>query len=127
MTMSILLVDDSKIMRKVIAKELSSIFNNHELNITEAANGNEALECLYASEYSLVFLDLTMPEKTGYEVLETLQAKGIKANVIVLTADIQPQAEEIVKSLGAIGYIKKERPLNIVPLTKILKDLGMIK
>ena len=54
------------------------------------------------------------------------QSKDIKANIIVLTADIQPQAEKIVKSLGAIGYIKKERPLNIAPLTKLLKDLGMI-
>lgn len=126
MCLSILLVDDSKIMRKVIAKELLGIFNNQELKITEASDGNEALEYLYTSEYDLVFLDLTMPEKTGYEVLEVLQSKDIKANIIVLTADIQPQAEKIVKSLGAIGYIKKERPLNIAPLTKLLKDLGMI-
>ncbi len=126
MGLSILLVDDSKIMRKVIAKELLSIFDNQELNFTEASNGNEALDCLYTSDYSLVFLDLTMPERTGYEVLEILKEKGIKANIIVLTADIQPEAEKIVKALGAIGYIKKERPLNITPLVKILKDSGMI-
>ena len=75
MCLSILLVDDSKIMRKVIAKELLGIFNNQELKITESSDGNEALEYLYTSEYDLVFLDLTMPEKTGYEVLEALAIK----------------------------------------------------
>lgn len=126
MTLSILLVDDSKIARKMIAKELPVIFKNQELILTEATNGNEALECLYARPYDLVFLDLTMPEKTGYEVLELLKAKGIQANIIVLTADIQPEAEKIVTDLGAIGYIRKERPLNMKPLIEILRDIGML-
>ncbi|MBF0200855.1 MAG: response regulator [Desulfamplus sp.] len=126
MSLSILLVDDSKIIRKVIAKELPSIFKDRELKLTEAADGNEALEYLCSNSYDLVFLDLTMPEKNGYEVLEALNEKGIKANIIVLTADIQPEAEKIVKKLGAVGYIRKERPLNITPLIEILQETGML-
>ncbi len=126
MSLSILLVDDSKILRKMIAKEISSFFKDRELTMAEAGNGNEALECLYSNTYDLVFLDLTMPEKNGYEVLEDLKAKGIKANIIVLTADIQPEAEKMVKELGAMGYIPKERPLNLEPLTEILKSAGIL-
>jgi len=126
MTLSILLVDDSKFVRKVIAKELPGIFKNQELTLTEAVNGNEALEFLYKTHFDVVFLDLTMPEKTGYEVLEALKEKGIKTNIIVLTADIQPEAEKIVKELGAMGYMKKESPLNIKPLIAILQDTGML-
>ncbi len=46
MALSILLVDDSKIVRKVIKKVLPSIFKDQELILTEATNGNEALEFL---------------------------------------------------------------------------------
>ncbi len=126
MALSILLVDDSKIARKVIKKVLPSIFKDQELTLTEATNGNEALEFLYANSYDLVFLDLTMPEKTGYEVLATLKEKGISANIIVLTADIQPEAKKIVKELGAIGYLKKQNPLNIEYLIETLRDIGML-
>ncbi len=126
MALSILLVDDSKMARMMLTKELRNLFKDSPFILTEAANGNEALEHMQASPFDLVFLDLTMPEKTGYEVLETLKEKNITSNIIVLTADIQPEAEKIVKNLGAIGYIKKERPLNINPLIEILREMGVL-
>ena len=126
MAFSILLVDDSKFIRKGIAKELSNILADKTLNLTEAVNGKEALEHLFTTSFDLVLLDLTMPEKNGYEVLEALKAKGIRANIIVLTADIQPEAEKIVKKLGALAYIKKERPLNMKPLQDILTSIGIL-
>jgi len=126
MAFSILLVDDSKLIRKGIAKELSNILAYETLNLTEAVNGKEALEHLFTSSFDLVLLDLTMPEKNGYEVLEALKEKGIRANIIVLTADIQPEAEKIVKKLGALAYIKKERPLNMKPLQDILTSIGIL-
>jgi CheY-like chemotaxis protein len=126
MAFSILLVDDSKLIRKGIAKELSKILAYESLNLTEAVNGKEALEYLFTSSFDLVLLDLTMPEKNGYEVLEALKEKGIRANIIVLTADIQPEAEKIVKKLGALAYIKKERPLNMKPLQDILTSIGIL-
>ncbi len=95
--------------------------------ISESVNWTmKNAEFLYANSYDLVFLDLTMPEKTGYEVLATLNEKGISANTIVLTADIQPEAEKIVKELGAIGYLKKQNPLNIEYLIETLRDIGML-
>ncbi len=126
MALSVLLVDDSKFVRKGIAKELLSILSGRELLFSEAANGNEALELLYANDYDIVFLDLTMPEKNGYEVLQSLKEKGIKANIIVLTADIQPEAENIVLSLGAAAYMEKQRPLKREALIKVLQEMNLL-
>ncbi|MBF0469358.1 MAG: response regulator [Desulfamplus sp.] len=126
MTLSVLLVDDSKFVRKGISKELPIIFGDRELIFSEACNGNEALELLYSTSYDIVFLDLTMPEKNGYEVLQELKEKGIKANIIVLTADIQPESERIVRSLGAVGYMEKQRPLNREALMKVLQEINLL-
>jgi len=126
MTLSVLLVDDSKFVRKGISKELPTILTGQELIFTEACNGNEALELLYSKSYDIIFLDLTMPEKTGYEVLEDLREKGIRANIIVLTADIQPESEKIVRSLGAVGYIEKQRPFNREALMEILQEINLL-
>ena len=38
-----------------------------------------------------MFLDLTMPEMDGFEVLETLRAEGLNCLVVVVSADIQPR------------------------------------
>ncbi len=126
MNLSILLADDSSFIRRMLTRELPGIFPEADLFFTEAANGTQALELLSKKEFDLIFLDLTMPEKTGYQVLEELKEKGIQANIIVLTADVQTQAKEKVMALGAMGYIKKERPLNLDPLKAILEEIGMI-
>ena len=54
----------------------------------------------------IMFLDLTMPEMDGYGVLETLQKEGLNSFVVVVSADIQPIAQERVKQLGAIAFCK---------------------
>ena len=126
MSLSVLLADDSSFIRRVLSKELPGIFPGQKIVFTEAANGSQALDHLSREPFDLIFLDLTMPEKTGYEVLEELKYKGIRTNTIVLTADVQPEAEQAVMDLGAMGYIKKERPLNLVQIKTILKDRGMI-
>jgi len=67
-----------------------------------------------------------MPEKTGYEVLESLQEKGINQNIVVLTADIQLEAEKIVRNLGAIGYLRKVKPFDRESLMQILKEINVL-
>ena len=126
MKLSILLVDDSKMMRKVIAKEVKEIFAGRDLSLTEAGSGNQALDRLRKDTFDIVFLDLTMPEVTGYDVLQSVNKEGLKANIIVLTADIQPEAEKRVRKLGAAGYVKKERPLNTAAMKEALKGLKLL-
>ncbi|MCP4114153.1 MAG: response regulator [Desulfobacteraceae bacterium] len=126
MTLSFLLVDDSKIVRIAMRCELKAIFQSQKFEISEASNGDEALELIFQQWYDLILLDLTMPGKTGYEVMEILKEKGIHRNIIVLTADIQPKAEKKVLDLGATGYIKKKRPLDRESLVSTLKGMKML-
>ncbi|KJU82178.1 response regulator receiver protein [Candidatus Magnetobacterium bavaricum] len=107
MVLSILVVDDSKTARFMLKKELLSIITGKDVVFTDGASGKEALDMCLNNKYDVIFLDLTMPDMTGYNVLETLQKQGVKTNTIVVSADIQPGVEEKVKTLGAIGYCKK--------------------
>ncbi len=126
MTISVLLVDDSKFVRKGMRKVVNSVFPEKEVLFSEAGNGNEALELIFGEPYDLILLDLTMPEKTGYDVLEILKEKEIKRNIVVLTADIQPEAEKIVMNLGAAGYMRKAKPFDTEGFREILRRVELI-
>ncbi|MBF0319279.1 MAG: response regulator [Nitrospirae bacterium] len=122
MGFSLLLVDDSSVARRYVRKEMLSIFADEEINVTELSNGKEACDACVGNQYSLVVLDLTMPVMTGYDVLEYLKNNGVTQKIIVLSADIQSGVSEIVKGLGAIGYLKK--PFNRGQMVTLLKENG---
>jgi len=68
---------------------------------------------------------LTMPDIDGYQVLEALQKDGAsQPKVVVLSADIQPEAQVRILALGAIGFIAK--PANVQALEKLLRDNGLL-
>ncbi|MBF0552923.1 MAG: response regulator [Nitrospirae bacterium] len=122
MSFSLLLVDDSNVARRYVRKELLSLLNYEEIVVTEGSNGKEACAACHAYKVDLLMLDLTMPEMTGYDVLEHFKKNAMAIKAIVLSADIQPGVEERVKGLGAIGYLKK--PFNREQMVKVLKENG---
>lgn len=81
---SILLVDDDANIRTLYKKLLSPT----GWNISEAANGKEAIAQIQQSIPTLILLDLTMPEMDGFEVVERLveNPEWRKIEVIILTA-----------------------------------------
>lgn len=118
MATSILICDDSALARKQMARALPSSLN---AEVTFAVNGLEALQHLKKEKFALMFLDLTMPEMDGYQTLEAINQQGIEINVIVVSGDIQPQAQARVKALGAIDFLKK--PVDKAHLKTLLKAL----
>lgn len=94
-----------------------------DVDVTFATNGVEGLTAIRAGKGEMVFLDLTMPEMDGYQVLEQIRAEGLKAVVIVISADIQPEARERVTKLGALDFIQK--PVNSEKLVATLKKFGL--
>ena len=65
-----------------------------------------------------------MPEMDGYQVLEKIRAEKLETTVIVVSADIQPEARRRVMELGALDFIHK--PVDIEKLSSILVEYGLI-
>lgn len=104
MSTKVLICDDSKIARKQLAKVLPNDWN---VEIEFAENGQDALEQIAANAFDVLFLDLNMPVKDGYETLEALQGVANAPVVIVVSGDVQPKAIERVKAMGAAAFHKK--------------------
>lgn len=107
--------------RKQVARALPESWN---AEITFASNGNEGLEAIRAGKGEIVFLDLTMPVRDGYGVLEVAREEDLKAIFIVISGDIQPEARKRVMALGALDFIKK--PINKDNLYQVLETFGLL-
>ena len=117
----ILVVDDSPIARKMLIKALPP---DWDIEITQASNGIEALAAYRAGRVDVMFLDLTMPDMDGYQVLETLRKEDLNCLVIVVSADVQEKAQERVLAMGAIAFIRK--PITAEGLRDVLKQYGVV-
>src|SRR6185436_10669651 len=103
--MRVLIVDDSKTARVMCKRVLPASLLS---DLVEASGGEEALSVCRSQAIEIMFLDLTMPDVDGYQVLERLRSEGLSGpKVIVMSADVQPEAQERIKTLGAIGFIAK--------------------
>lgn len=121
MTLPILVVDDSAMARKMLIKSLPPEW---DVSISQAANGIEAMVAYREGKAAVMFLDLNMPEMDGYQVLEALRQEDMNSMVIVVSADIQPIAQERVMSMGAIAFVKK--PISFDALNSVLKEYGVM-
>jgi two-component system, chemotaxis family, chemotaxis protein CheY len=120
MSVKVLVVDDSPVARKMLIHALPK---DWDIEVAQAGNGREALETYRAQGVDVMFLDLTMPEMDGFQVLEAIQRDGMNCLVIVVSADVQPIAQERVKRLGAIAFVRK--PIAPAPIRTVLRDYGI--
>ncbi len=121
--MTYLVVDDSKLARKMTIKNLKEIISD-DSNIVEATNGQEAIELYKEHNPSICFMDLTMPVVDGFEATKQISEFDKDSKIIIVSADIQEQAMQKAKDNGALGFIKK--PINLENLKKMLEKLGLI-
>lgn len=121
MAIPLLICDDSNMARKQVKRSLPATW---DVDITFATNGAEGIAAIREGKGEMVFLDLTMPEVDGFGVLETVKTEGLKAVIIVISGDIQPQARERVMSLGALDFIQK--PVNATKLSDTLEKFGLL-
>lgn len=119
--MKVLITDDSAMSRKLVLKALPAELREE---VTQATNGEEALAAYAKGDAELIFLDLTMPVMDGFQVLERLKLVNANAVVIVISADIQPQARQRVSDLGAAAFIKK--PISDEAMLATLHAIGVV-
>lgn len=120
MTTKVLICDDSKLARKQVA---ASLPNDWDVSLCFAEHGAEALALLKAGEAEMMFIDLNMPVMDGYETLEMISKLDLPCISIVVSGDIQPEAHQRVKALGAIDFIKK--PIDQSLLLGLLERYGL--
>src|SRR4030042_4866179 len=112
MAYNILIVDDSRIMRKIL-KQSFTLSGFEVGNCVEAGNGQEALNILNSSMVDLILADLNMPVMNGLDMIKALQKdkKHREIPVVLVTTEGgggggQPHLEEAY-ALGVKAYIQK--------------------
>ncbi len=104
MKKNILIIDDSAVQ----ANYLRSILED-DYQVTTAHTGREGLEQALTGQYSLVLLDVIMPDMDGFALLKQLQeaAQTKYIPVIMITSLSDTHSEERALVLGAVDYITK--------------------
>lgn len=101
--MKILIVDDSSMSRRMMRR----IVESAGYDVVEADEGAAGIEQYFLEKPDLVFLDLTMKDMYGLDVLEKLRELDPAALVIIASADIQDSTREMVATAGANAFINK--------------------
>lgn len=103
---SVLIADDHKIVRHGLKRILEDEFS--EVIIGEASRDTEIAEQLEKSKWDLVILDISMPGKSGLEVLKDIKATHPQIPVLILSMYPEEQFALRVMKSGASGYIRKD-------------------
>jgi signal transduction histidine kinase/CheY-like chemotaxis protein len=101
--MNILIAEDNKINMLIARKFLKK----WEVNVTEAANGREAIELCKNYKFDLILLDLEMPEADGYTALAEIRKQYPSIPAIAFTAAIFEDIENKLLQKGFNDYVLK--------------------
>lgn len=107
----ILIAEDDKFLSKILATKVAK--EGYEVAI--ALDGEEALEKIKSEHPDAIFLDLIMPKKTGFEVLEEMKKDGLVDKIPVIVISNLGQTDDVQRSLnlGAKDYvIKADTPID---------------
>ena len=101
--MRLLLAEDELSLSRALVK----IFERNNYSVDAVHNGEDALSYLSSDNYDCLILDIMMPKKNGFEVLEALRSSGNSIPVLILTA--KAEVEDKVRGLdsGANYYLTK--------------------
>jgi two-component system alkaline phosphatase synthesis response regulator PhoP len=106
--MKILIVDDEAHLRMLIQQTLEEL-EDEGVDLLTASNGEEALATIRAEQPDLVFLDVMMPRKNGFDVCHTVKNElGLShIHIILLTAKGQEFDRQRGQEVGADLYMTK--------------------
>lgn len=104
--MRILIVDDHAIVRRGLRQLLADEYRGVEFG--EAANADEALEQARRAEWDVIVLDISMPGRSGLDVLKDFKKEKPEVPVLVLSMHPEDQLATRVLKAGASGYMTKE-------------------
>ena len=115
----ILVVDDNPVSRELIRE----VLDFPDLQISEAADGEEALRKISEEMPDLVLLDIRMPVYNGYDVLRRIKEDARLKQILVLAFTAFAMREDRLKALAAgfDGYVTK--PISAADLRRQVESL----
>jgi len=115
----ILVAEDERDIRELI--NFTLVFAGHQ--VTQAANGAEAVELAPKVKPDLIMMDVRMPKMTGYEACRQIKLMDEMKNTPVIFLSAKGQDEEVQTGLeaGAVAYILK--PFSPEDLTRQIGDI----
>lgn len=102
----ILIADDHSVVRRGLKQILLDEFP--DANIEEVSNGKEVMQSVRETTWDIVISDLSMPEKSGLEVLKMIKEEFPKLPVLILSMHPEDQYALRAIKAGAAGYLTKE-------------------
>jgi DNA-binding NarL/FixJ family response regulator len=102
----VVLADDHTIVREGL-KQLLTAAGDLEV-VGEAQNGHEVIERIRALDFDLLLLDMSMPGKSGIELIRQVRAEKPKLRILVLSMHEEHQYAVRAIRAGAAGYLTKE-------------------
>ena len=116
---NILVIDENIYTCKILESALSDF----EVKVSNTTTTKEAITNILEKDYTLVFVDKELKDKSYQEVIKELQSiEGFNSPVILMTKDIEEQKEiDEIKKIGYSGYITK--PIDNIEIEKIYKTI----
>lgn len=117
----LLIVDDHPLVRRGIVEVLAEAFPGGIIG--EASDGAQALQAVYGGAWDLVVLDLSLPGRTGLDVLKEI--RGARPRLPILILSTYPERQFATRALraGASGYLNKGSPPEVL-LSAVRKVLA---
>src|SRR6185295_15262314 len=106
---SLLVVDDSATMRQLLCMTLTRVEGITQANITEAADGADALDKVKSGSFDLVLTDIRMPKMDGLEFIRKVRSElnELALPIIIVSTKGGEADVELGMNLGASGYLSK--------------------
>jgi two-component system chemotaxis response regulator CheY len=122
---TILIVDDSRIMRSTVKGVFAGI--SSACKFLEAQDGEEALAQLETQAVHLVLLDWNMPKLSGIDFLKQVRAMDIYKDIPIIMVTSEAAKFNVIEALknGATDYITK--PINLELFKSKLAKLNMFR
>ena len=117
----ILIVDDAPEIRHTI----KTLLKSYDVEILEAENGIDGWNLIVKEHPDLILLDLDMPKKDGFSILEDLEEEWLGIPVVVVSGDTTDETISTCDYFGAKAYLKK--PLVLEDFKEIIKVIDVTK
>jgi DNA-binding response OmpR family regulator len=118
-TKKVLLIEDEP----NIIEAVSFILSRAGLDVKTHSNGHDAVDAVRARDPDLVILDIMLPGKNGFDILQDIRADADLADlpVLMLTARGQEKDRELAKRFGASRFMTK--PFSNAEVLEVVRDM----